>query len=577
MAIISLIINPYLFKKQYLYNKKIVIYVDDSISMFSKEKQIQNYLKTIKKQFKDQVTIYLFSSQITPFKKNQIYKANQPISFFSPILKHINYLPLKTSALIISDFCFSDLFTPIKKSNVYYINTSRESFNDKAIFILKDSSDFFYQKDFTNKIEILLLKNTPSKTKVSLKIDLKNNNQILLSKKKTLILKKQITTIPYSFSKINSKNLLLSVKLINNQDHKSYNDHDQFLFKNTQNNLQIISWIFKATPDIQKIHQALRTYQTINLTPQYFLNPKQNIKNAKNFFLKNTHQKHQIHFLFSPPKEVITLFQKSDSLFFLIPQNISLKNNLSNSKVVKLNENKIFFNLETTKPFFNFLLADQRPTDLFTEIKSFKTIQALKILEKDIVYATNQNNFSSFFKRNNMIFIGFYPISYLQNSNLSTINFLENFLYRLIFSIYEEHYQKNKTALRRNYFLGEKDVPQKILNSLKVKKNGSSTFQIPPDKKYLGTHTIEDRFNDSLSINIRLPYKEYFLFKPHKSFKNELSFEETTQIIKTALKKTKNEKQLTKIVLDKTYFIYFIIFLGFVLFSFFKKKYENNV
>ena len=576
IGLITLLINPFISEETLLKGSGVAIYVDESISMHPSEKPIKAYVKHLKNAYKDRVHIYTFSSKIKSLG-TQKYQANEAVSLYHPLLKHIEYLPQKVPAIVVSDMRFYDKYVALNKSNVHYLLPSLPE-ADKAVHINKNINDDFYQRSVENPIEILIIKNTPDPTQVDLQITLTENNKVTSSIVKKIPMKSAIESFLYSFSNAVAEEVILTVKLLNNDDNNKQNDTDHFIFKKAGNQLLVHSWIFKANQDVQTIHNKIRPYRSVELYPKYFLNPISQIDKAKKTFKALQKSKDDFYLLFSPPYEVIKMFQASKKLFFLIPQDFDLEDNPFYEEA-SVKEN---VNIQLKSAVFKKLFGDlpgnvQLEEGLLQKTKPFKVVTSMPSQKDDLIYSVSNadKKHAYFFMRSNMVFMGFYPIHHITSSyDQESINVLDHFMQKLFLSAYKEYERSLTESLSGNYFLGSTVSHASILKQLKIPTKNNQHSTLPGDITLAGIHKMQNKKGQQYDINVRIPYKEFFPFAVQAPLGSHLleDAKAVTEKIINQIPKNTTQKQIP---VDHYYYLYVMVLVGFCLFAIMRNLYKN--
>ena len=576
-VIISLlIINPKISKSKEKKSLPLMIYVDNSASMFQYKEEINNFLNKIKTEWKGNIFIKKFAEDISGMISIDEIKANtldfvSQYSLYDPLYQKLSFPKSKYPVLIISDFIFQDNFIPLKDKNIFYVDLKKSNKATKPKEILgtflakKNNYSFFENKPFFVDIDIYSSK-IPQKTTLNFLMK-KPYSKLLFQKE--ILLKEHWTRASFS---VELPKKLKEVTLEATLNDKNKNKNKQVYFDTVnlllnQNVANISLIIFKPIKEVSLIRRALEKYSFFKVK-HFLLFNLSNKKTLQEILNRNSKD---LFLVLGANEEQLQVIRKKKSLFINIP-----KINFNQESLVLLFSKG--FNYQYS--FLNFTGQIENSKRIWEAASKRFHYQLKDLQENDIIYHQQENQ-SIFFKRNNEIYLGingFYSLNnhFIENQEDSN---LEIFFVTMIRNLYNNFLKQTGTNNHRNYFLAEEiTLPKEQRTLLPNLINYNKKYFVLPLIEKAGSFLQENpNVAEEIIVNYRIPAYEYFPLFSLKEKENKLLFslKEMTKRLNDIMKTYYQEKDISYISLRNLDWPYVVLLVTFIMLLVIKRFLDN--
>ncbi len=584
-ALFLLLYNPAYMKTIKKNSKhKLNLYIDNSQSMLQSRAQIMQELEP----FYDNDTL---ATSFCFFSDNVTYADDKNIlnkipfygsgSYFFNIKKALKTAALDHKQIIISDYNFQDESSSLSSRNIYHYAVNNYT-QDIAVKINLPNHRGFIKKNMPAVIPVKIYKNYSRSVTftLSLKIN-KFKNSRLEFFKTNIFLKKNQLTVKFNFTPP-EKTLYTAtarVSSIKGPNGLKLNDRDWLILQARQKDYNYYILSFSPDYEIKSLKLFFDKYRQFSYRARSFFFSPEHQKEKKNKIKNIVLKDNEIIILFAPPARVFNYFRNLDKKIIYFPLN-----KISRAQKIFHNRLQIKHNPQQTAADFNY------DYDIFKldndHIHNKKIWQAVPPFNLSIQVPTNTHRdlfhidkqHSALCSSENLLFLGLYPLTGIKKASSVKAgqNYYESFLYNLLTSFSSKSFTENIFKNQRHNFTRYQQVALKknIIIKNKVFKN-----QLPHSiTKDPGIHYYQtESGNNSGAFSIRLPLAEYFFQRPPPAYTKKLSRLHSlyTNLVQSPLTVTTIKK---KHYIFKTVVFFISCFLLFIVFAALKKIYirKNN-
>ncbi|HBE02483.1 MAG: hypothetical protein A2096_07330 [Spirochaetes bacterium GWF1_41_5] len=413
-AVFLLLLDPqYVSEKKIIEKKNMIILIDNSASI---KPDLGNIKKSIPVKTGRNTRFYKFGERLTRVSSPHNLSADEYSSWFGPVHSFISGLKNPASVYIISDFSFHDNFTPLGNSNVHYVRT-RPKKRDLCVYLEKKENDTAGTAD---DIEAVVMKNFPGETKINLEISI--NGKIRMQSVSLWSEQKRLRFRP---EEENSWYLVKITCSAENpdDDFSADNNTARAVYRAAEKKIPVV--ILADTPnyEISFFHSLLRRYSSFSSRMHF-------IHNGDLPAVPSDH----LLVLFAPSAECYRYYSRHPLLlFFPLGDEKKIKSIFPGIKV-RTEPAWHEFAYDFRRPFI--LLGGNSENSLKIWNNFFSADKAffLPAVKNDQLFIHSSGS-SCFFHRENVIFMGIYPLwpaGFVSRSHRGETDYYEAFFYQLL-------------------------------------------------------------------------------------------------------------------------------------------------
>lgn len=534
VILLFLLINPFVLITSKILNKlKVSLFLDTSLSMEPFRGEIIKSIGPLLENAKIDLKVYQFSDKLKKIAKEKVGELSfhGHESFYFPVYRHLKILSPEERGLVISDFNFLDGFKRETRTNIHYLQVGSYA-RDIAVSVRLGNKENRLTPGETNTVSILIKKNFDEGARAGLNLILLTEaGEVIKKEKRELNLRKRETEILFKFIPKRHRYYKLRAE-IESEDKwngKGQNDRDFFIFTSQVHELHFLILSFIPDYEIKHFKLFLDKYKVFSYESMDFFNPSLSDGAILNKIKKFSIGRKTFLVLFSPPEGVLEYLRKKDRFVIYFPmKDTQTVNSIFKDAYLKENnpESSDYFNYDYD--FFNLRPGAGNPHAVWKSFEPFEYSYYVRRETGDISFHS-ENRYSSFFLREDLLFLGLYPIHLLKRASIpSEGSYLDNFFYRLFQMLWVRHEDNRSISGEGNNFYLRERITS-ISRGLKV--NGREVARgaplIPPQKQRVQFYTVshlEDKQVEDFPIAFRIPLHENFKEKEKIKDNLPLSF-----------------------------------------------------
>ncbi|MFC1504465.1 hypothetical protein ACFL6D_03525 [Spirochaetota bacterium] len=586
LGLVLLFINPSKrIKIDTLIKKRIAFFIDNSISF---RKDGEKFIRLLKDEIDTdnlEVTYYTFGRFLRPVNDLGDVDFTEHSSYFSPVYNFLSTYKKEDPVYIISDYNFRDDFLRIKSDTVHYVTAAEgkeigEGRYDVSVDI--EADEYNLEAGMSNALEIKMFKNFKANVLCTLVYTINKKRHT-----RNITLKGRETSHFVTFVPENNTYYTVQARVqAGNKKFDSIRNNNTVQKVFFSKKRELFFTIYTGFPDyeVSFFKKFLDRYTIFNYT-------------AYNVFKKNRKiikpEKDHVAVLFSPDKEVFEALEDHPVIIYFPLKSASLLKSIFRGRYVhSLQSSDVnYAHFDYSFNFLNLGKSPEESKEIWRKFPEFKSLHFLSVDDSTLPFY-NDNNKSFFLKRDNIYFIGCYPlwkIYFFTKGYTSRGDYYDNLMYNFLIYLHSHmNVEKDISVNRNNLFLHEKLVinSKNIPYELHHSENGRNDFiygskkSVKIDIDREGTYELSFKSGSTRSIiplastvPIGERYNPLTINTNALFLQDEEAFKKAISDIKKA-KYNVVEKEKYFFILNNLPFMIFMLLL-FIIFSVLKKLKEE--